>query len=521
MAKRLNILMVAAENDALPGGKVGGIGDVVRDAPQALADAGCSVHVVIPAYGRLARVEGAKKVTTMPVTFGGIGMGAEVYVVPGKSPNDDVIHWVVDHPAFSPRGDGQIYCDDGPDAPFSTDAGKFAMFCQLVANLIRQELFGDLDVIHLHDWHAAALLLLRHYHPDYEFLQDTHCVFSIHNLALQGIRPLRNDWSSLDAWFPGLRIDGAVTDPRWPECINLMRAGINLADKIHVVSPSYAREILEPSDVLGRGYYGGEGLEYDLRRATDDGRLFGILNGCDYPAEVQVKRLQRRQLAVLIKEQLWRWIAAEPQLAAVNFIAEKRNEQLAARRDQVLITSVGRITSQKVRLLQQTTADGKTALHALLERLGSKGTYLFLGSGEGRLEQFLTNTAAQYDNFVFLRGYSDSVADALYHSGHLFLMPSSFEPCGIGQMLAMRGGQPCLVHRVGGLNDTVQDGVNGFSFAGDSPQQQAGQLVERFAAALQLRQRKPQEWKKIVDAAAASRFSWKSSIEKYQADLYS
>lgn len=521
MKQRFNILMVTAENDALPGGKVGGIGDVVRDVPPALAEQGCRVHVVMPAYGSLARVAGAKKITTIPVTFGGTGMGAEVYTVPAKSPSEDVVHWVIDHPAFSPAGQGKIYCDDGPDAPFATDAGKFALFCQLVANLIKQDTFGPLNVIHLHDWHAASLLLLRRYHVDYKFLQQTHCVFTIHNLALQGIRPLRGDWSSLEAWFPGMQIDDTVTDPRWPECINLMRAGITLADKVHAVSPTYAREIMQPSDVQVRGYFGGEGLEQDLQQADASGRLFGILNGCDYAASQSTSRLQQSRLISLLKEQIWRWIGAQAQLTPTNFIAEKRIAQLAARKQpQLLITSVGRITDQKVRLLQQPTPAGDIALHAVLEQLGDNGSYVFLGSGDQQLEQFLTATAARYENFIFLRGYSDAIAAALYHSGDLFLMPSSFEPCGIGQMLAMRAGQPCLVHRVGGLNDTVKDGVTGFCFAGDSPQQQAEHLLNSLSAALQLKQRRPQEWQKIASAAAAARFTWKSSIDKYLAELY-
>ncbi len=520
MKKRFNILMVAAENDALPGGKVGGIGDVVRDVPPALAEQGCRVHVITPAYGSLAGIAGASKVATIPVTFGGLGMGAEVYTVPGKSSGENVIHWVIDHPALSPCGVGKIYCDDGPDAPFATDAGKFALFCQLVTNLIKQDFFGTLDVIHLHDWHAASLLLLRHYHADYRFLQQTRCVFTIHNLALQGIRPLQGHWSSLEAWFPGMQIDSAVTDPRWPECVNLMRAGIALADKVHAVSPTYAREILQPSDVQARGYFGGEGLERDLQQAENSGRLIGILNGCNYAASEPHSRWQQSQLVALLHEHIWRWIGTQAQLTTANLVAEKRIAQFATRKQQMLITSVGRITDQKVRLLQQQTPAGKVALHAVLERLGADGTYLYLGSGDPQLEQFLTATAARYDNFIFLRGYSDAIAHALYHSGDLFLMPSSFEPCGIGQMLAMRAGQACLVHRVGGLNDTVVDGVTGFSFAGDSAQQQAEQLVKSFAAALRLKQRQPQQWQKIVSAAAAACFTWKSSVDKYRVELY-
>ncbi|MEI2419487.1 glycogen/starch synthase, partial [Arthrospira platensis SPKY2] len=104
------------------------------------------------------------------------------------------------------------------------------------------------DVIHLHDWHAALFLLLRAYHPAYGSLRTTRCVFTIHNLALQGIRPLEGDPSSLHEWFPGLHYPHAVVaDPRWSNCVNPMAVGIRLADAVHAVSPSYAVEILRPS----------------------------------------------------------------------------------------------------------------------------------------------------------------------------------------------------------------------------------------------------------------------------------
>ncbi len=137
-------------------------------------------------------------------------------------------------------------------------------------------------MIHLHDWHAALLLVLRRYHPAYQRLQQIHCAYTIHNLALQGIRPLLGHASSLAAWYPGLAYESAVlADPRWSNCINLMAVGIRLADAVHAVSPSYAEEILRPSAVTAHGYYVGEGLEIDLRKTQAEGRVFGILDGCE------------------------------------------------------------------------------------------------------------------------------------------------------------------------------------------------------------------------------------------------
>ena len=279
----MRILMVAAENDALPGGKVGGIGDVVRDIPPALAAVGHQVNVVTPGYGRFTNLPGSEHCGNLPVSFGGGSTPVGLYKVLGKNPQEGVIQWILESPLFAIGGKGQIYCDDPADRPFASDASKFALFCAAVATGIRDGHFGELDVLHLHDWHAALLAVLRAYDDNFRCLQSIRTVYSIHNLALQGVRPLGSDDSSLHAWFPDLSYNrDALNDPRAPHCINPMRAGINLSDRVHAVSPTYSEEIQRPSD-RAQGYFGGEGLHVDLQRAAGDGRLHGILNGCEYP----------------------------------------------------------------------------------------------------------------------------------------------------------------------------------------------------------------------------------------------
>ncbi len=520
MSEPLNILMVAAENGALPGGKVGGIGDVVREAPQALAQNGCQVTVVTPAYGVFHRLPGARRRAVLQVDFRGVNQAVELYEIAGGQPGVGVRQWVLEHFLFSSCGEGVIYCDDLPETPFATDASKFALFCAAVAEMVEQQHCGALDVLHLHDWHAALVLLLRRFDPGFEVLRSIRCVFSIHNLALQGVRPFAGHPSSLHGWFPSLRVDAALlADPRWSDCLNPMAAGIRLADAVHAVSPTYAREIVLPNAVQGRGYHGGEGLENDLAQAQADERLHGILNGCDYDAALPA-RLQWSQLLLMLQGQLLRWAAAQVPLRSAHFIAKARLDLWARRVPQTLITSVGRITDQKAQLLRQVDKHGRPALQGILEALGERGVYIYLGSGDEQLEDFLTEISARFDNFVFLRGYSDSVSQALYASGDLFLMPSSFEPCGISQMLAMRAAQPCLVHRVGGLRDTVSDGVNGFVFSGDSLVEQATALVETFAAALDTKDRDAKRWQQLRDAAAAQRFTWGESIGGYIERLY-
>ena len=128
--------------------------------------------------------------------------------------------------------------------------------------------------------------------------------------------------------------------------------------------------------------------------------------------------------------------------------------------------------------------------------------------------------SARHPNFIYLQGYSDALSHALYNNGDLFVMPSSFEPCGISQMLAMRAGQPCLVHAVGGLNDTVQDGITGFSFNGDDSVEQAQNCAKKFDEILTMHRDNPKTFQKIATNAQAQRFSWQQVAKDYIEKLY-
>ena len=173
-----------------------------------------------------------------------------------------------------------------------------------------------------------------------------------------------------------------------------------------------------------------------------------------------------------------------------------------------------------MRLFFETTNTGDAAIEDILEDLGERGVLFLLGSGERRFEKRLEVFAGEYENFVFLRGYSEALGDALYQSGDLFLMPSSFEPCGISQMRAMRDGQACVVHGVGGLYDTVDDGVTGFVFEGSTPQMQATHFAETVERALTLRDSDPLAWQEICKQAAEQRFDWTSAATQYIEQLY-
>lgn len=523
---KMNILMAAAENDALPGGKVGGIADVVRDIPLALAAEGQTVNVVMPGYGSLSQHLAAEHVTHITLNFAGHTERLEVFKFSLENSHNNVTQWIIEHPLFACGGEGQIYCNDPDDRPFASDASKFALFSAAVAKAITSEVFGKLDVLHLHDWHTAIIAILRAYDPEYQALQAIKTVYTIHNLALQGIRPIDGDESSLSAWFPNLFYDyDKIGDPRYHHCVNPMRSGINLSDRVHAVSPTYAKEILCPSHTEF-GYFGGEGLENDLRNVADAGKLYGILNGCEYPDNNQAA-LALIDLLHVCEAQVMEWLANKPLLDIAHLTAATRIQQLLAKTTSstssapvMVCTSVGRITDQKVRLFQQVLSTGETALERLLTLMPDDAIFILLGSGDTKLEKYLTDVASVHSNFIFLKGYSQHLSDTLYSSGDLFLMPSSFEPCGISQMLSMRAGQPCLAHSVGGLTDTIVHDFNGFTFKGDNPDQQAENMLDCLKYVIEVKNNSPENWHNIGKNASQARFLWKDVARDYLKYLY-
>jgi starch synthase len=534
--------MIAAENAALKGGKVGGIGDVIRDVPLALARLGHQVSVITPGYQRLAEVNSSKRLGSINTVFCSQPQTLDLYRLESAAHNSSLInHFVLDHAAFAACGAGSIYCHD-EFGPFATDAHKFALFCTAVCDwLITDELHKP-DVIHLHDWHASMIAVLRKFHPRYQSLQSIHTVYTIHNLSLQGIRPLKDDYSSLEHWHPELLAEALwknnaeinnIIDPRYKDCINLMRSGLLLSDKVHAVSPGYCEEIQRASDIT-TGFVGGEGLQDDLQLLATKNRLVGILNGCEYPdtdirqnpVALQDKE-KKPKLFELIQKVLWQWSGESEWIPSSYLLATQRVSQWQQRRKPfpVSLVSIGRLTDQKVSLLRtnvqvDSNKQAGCAADEILRAIGD-GIFIMVGTGTSDYEQFFTQLMRKHKNFLYLQGFSEELAAQLYGAADLFLMPSSFEPCGISQMLAMRAGTPCIVHGVGGLKDTVTDGVNGFVFNGNSVQSQLSNMLNCINSACILAQQDSESWHLIRNNAGATRFLWDDAIDQYLEKLYS
>ncbi len=510
--------MLASENDALRGGKVGGVGDVLRDLPRALARHGWRTTVIVPSYGFLHRENAGKLTGTVSFPFAGKEELAETWDVTPRNEQQGVTILALHHAAISGE---PIYFNDPPKEAFSRDAAKYALFCSAAGEYCRG-IAGEYR-LHLHDWHTGILFLLRELHPRFAHLKRVRTAFTIHNLAIQGTRPLTGPGSSVEQWFPelfpGMAWMSSWKDPRYDEiCFTPMAAGIRCADQVNTVSPGYAAEILLPSD-HAKGFYGGEGLESLLRAAQSADRLSGILNGTEYPPPPGEAPLSFDGLCTLMVEEAAAWNARRTD--PVHALALERIGALRSRPPRIVLASITRIVEQKMMLLFERGTGGTAAIEEIAGLLEARdGLYVIQGSGTPEYESVLEALVRKTGRILFLKGYSERLARQLFRSGNLFLMPSSFEPCGIGQMVAMREHQPCVVHAVGGLKDTVLDGVNGFTFAGETLPRQADAFAAAVGRALALFFDAPERWNEVQAAAGAARFTWEKAARQYIERVY-
>lgn len=508
-----NFLFVAAENDGLYNCKAGGMGDVVRDVPRQISERGDKVHVIVPAYSRLH--ENGTFKTNLNFELRGITYSAELYEVIPKKEFDNIHHYVIHHPEIEGGEIAKIY-HDNPLEPFFTDFVKFVIFCTAVAEAIKQGAFGKLDIVHMHDWHSSLLLFLKAYHPNYKSLKKMRFVFSIHNLAIQGIRPFDNNYASLRNWFPNVPYDTKeLMDYRYQDCINLMAVGVRLADAVHTVSPSYKEDVMLPS--APPEFIGGEGLEEDLQKADNEGRLFGILNGSNYS---NIRVAEKHTIHRNIIKAIFEWLQEESKKYKADFLAHTGEKvvKYLTEPPSFIVSSVARLAEQKFYFFKRSP----DALIEILKKLEKQnGVFMILGTGAPEYEELLRRISHEYHNFIFINGQSEDVIDSIYMESDLYFMPSLFEPCGISQMLAMRNGHPCLVHHTGGLKDTVAHMKTGFSFDGDTYDEKIKNMVDSFDLILDIYNNDKPTWKKIQANAKKVRFTWKKSVDEYYKSLYS
>ncbi|HEX7048697.1 MAG TPA: glycogen/starch synthase [Longimicrobiales bacterium] len=423
-----------ATSEAVPYWKTGGLADVARALPDALAARGHDVLIVHPFYRALRR-------RTLPVEVVGVARlpwpGGDLPVrYLEHRPPDGAPTLFVDQPHFF-----DVLDPYGPTRFDRVAAGRrFALFCRAIVE--RARALGA-DIVHLNDWPTGLV-------PVYA-QQDgvpVATVFAIHNLAYQGNFPpsllpevgIRPDFYRIDH---GVEFYGTAS---------FLKAGLALADRLVTVSPTYAREIQTPE--LGAGF---DGL---LRHRRHE--LTGILNGLD----------------------VRRWDPATDRAIEARYDAdhlERKERNREALIDEFGLDPRGPVLGMVARLVHQKGIDlVLDALPALLRR-GAR--LVILGGGEPAYEDALARAASEHaTRIAACFRFDDDLARRIYAGADLFLMPSLYEPCGLGQMIAQRYGTPPVVRHTGGLVDTVRNGITGFAFRPPTPRALTAAVSRAMAA---------------------------------------
>jgi starch synthase len=476
-----SVLLIGSE--AQPFAKTGGLADVLGALPPALQRLGWSATVALPRY---RGVTAGTLTDTLPITVGSFTRDASFYEAPLPSGATALL---VDCPELYDRdgiyGPGTV---DYPDSP-----RRFAFLSRAALEYAARH--GAPSVVHAHDWQAGlALVYLNTLYATHPVLGGMPTVFTIHNLAYQGV--YESDWlPRLDLGWDQFAMGRLEFFGR----ISLLKGGIVDADVITTVSRRYAEEIQTPA--FGFGFDG-------ILRARA-AALVGILNGID--ADEWDPSRDRFLPEPYGPDALAGKRAAKAALLARYAMAV--DEAALAR---PLIGMVSRMVDQKGFDLIAATLDELTGLDA---------GFVVLGTGEPRYQDLWTAAAARYPDRIGARiGFDESLAHLIEAGADIFLMPSKFEPCGLNQMYSMRYGTVPVVNGVGGLADTVTDyrpaspaprdggrkNATGFVLADYS----APALLEALHRALTVFQDRV-KWQALQSAGMRQDFSWDRSAQEY------
>jgi starch synthase len=473
------ILQVGAE--IYPLVKTGGLGDVLGALPSALARLGLAVRLLLPGYPALRKpLTGVQSVCRLGPAFG----AASVQVLLGRLPGIEVPVYLIDAPSLYDRP-GNPYLD-GSGQPWADNPQRFGLLGWVAAYLA----LGDIDtawrpqLVHGHDWHAGLAPAYLALHPQ----AGCRSVFTVHNLAFHGLFPRE--------LLPALQLPESVFSSEGLEfhaAGSMIKAGLHYADAITTVSPSYAREIQTPA--FGCGLDG----VITQRRA----QLQGILNGVDYAVwnSTTDPRLEAH------------FGVQHPERKAVAKAALLRQLGLRVDPGAMLIGVVSRLTTQKGIDLM---------LEALPALLAENVQLALLGSGDAPLEAACQALASAAPLQVGVRfAYDETLAHRIIAGADVIAVPSRFEPCGLTQLYGLRYGSLPLVHRVGGLADTVVDAddkalaadtATGFVF--DAATAKAFAQATQRALALY---RQNDRWRRMMRRAMTQDFSWDGAAATYAA----
>ncbi len=471
----LKVVYVASE--AVPFAKTGGLADVAGTLPLALSRLGLNVALFIPLYRSVQTAVAKPEDTGIEVTLpvGLRNVSAKLY----RTSTNGVPVYFIKRDEFYDR----TFIYGTPEEDYFDNLERFAFFSRAVVEACKAR--GIIpDIIHCNDWQTGLVAAyIRDTYKRDPFFARTKIVFTIHNIAYQGIYP-----SQLFE-LTGLSRDIFTPDKIefWGQ-INLMKAGIVFSDIITTVSEGYRREILTPEY--------GHRLDGVLRVREKD--FYGVLNGVDYTgwdpstdrfikARYSIDDLSGKRLckADLIKE-FGLNIGPDTPVAGV----------------------VSRLADQK----------GLDILCEAMDRLMELGlAVVILGTGDRGYHIKLTRLAGRYPRRLGVKiAFDEALAHKIEAGADIFLMPSKYEPCGLNQIYSLRYGTIPVVRATGGLDDTIKEYRNGRGTGFKFREYSAEALVKKVAEALRV-YRKRRAWEGLQKRAMKEDFSWYRSAKKYAA----
>ena len=438
--------IVMCASEVVPFAKTGGLADVAGALPLALEELKEEVIIVMPKY----------KAIKEPKAI--IGKNIKVYFI--------------ENDAYFNR-DG-LYGDKSGD--YKDNLDRFSYYCRQTLEFLKEIKFKP-DIIHCHDWQSSLIpVYLKTLYANDAFYKKTKTVLTIHNIGYQGLFPKEE--------FPKLGLDWSLFNIEGLEFydkVNLLKGGMEFSDIINTVSPTYSKEIQTKEF--------GFGLDGVLNKRRDS--LFGILNGLDYSI----------------------WNPETDKFIAKNFSAASLDDKyknkedlqkacrLPVKLDVPLLGIVSRLAEQK----------GFDILAEGIDKICKMDLQLvILGTGDQRYHDILGEMVKKYPKVISLNlKFDDSLAHKIYAGSDIFVMPSKYEPCGLGQLISLRYATIPLVFKTGGLADTVNKD-NGFIF----DQYNKDALIRTIQKAIQAFGNQ-NKWRALMQKAAAYDFSWEESAKAY------
>ena len=475
----VSVVHIVAE--LAPFARTGGLGEAVKSLAEFQSASGIPTAIIMPLYRQVHTVAPNLEQVGEPFTVQ-LGAQQEQARLWQIAPDRRVVRgrprvYFIDHPHFFDRPG--LYGENGYDYP--DNPRRYAFFSLAALTAVQRVAPNAPVIMHAHDWHAAlASVYLRTYFMSDPFYRQIRTVLSVHNAGFQGQYPAR---TMADVGLPWELF--TYRHLEWYERMNYLKGGLTFSDMVTTVSPSHAHELRTP--------FGGFGLHDTFIGLRD--RFVGIVNGIDQ--RVWDPAADKQITAHYTAETLEVKKKCKASLQRIFGLKQRANIPIFA--------MSARLTYQK----------GLELILGYNDYFALDGQFLFLGAGDPRYMEELTELAGRAPGRIACEfNFTDRLEHRLMAGADMCLMPSQYEPCGLTQMRAQRYGTIPVARRVGGLADTIEDGVTGFLFDGYTSEEFMNAAVRALDT-----YHDPDAWRGMMREAMSRDFGWERSESRYR-DIY-